>query len=219
MRRLFPLFPLAFLILSALLAGGIFVLARARSSLGQPAVSEDDDLGPVQDFSLTERSGTTLTGADLHGKVWVAAFAFTRCRSSCPQISATLARLQKELAGEPDVRLVLFDVDPRHDTPEVLRRYADTYGADPERWLCLTGDRDAIYGLIRTSFHLAVMENEGATRQPGNEVTHSSRLALVDRRGHVRGYFDGRQVDDEGKEVTEVPRLVERIKALLRERQ
>jgi cytochrome oxidase Cu insertion factor (SCO1/SenC/PrrC family) len=216
MRRL--RFVILLLFLSVALVGAMFALARARSSLGQPIASVDDDLGPVQDFSLTERSGSTVTRADLLGKVWVAAFAFTRCQSSCPQISATLARLQKQLAAEPDVRLVLFDVDPRHDTPEVLRRYADDHGADPERWLFLTGNRDAIYGLIQTSFHLGVQETEGPARRPGNEVTHSSRLAVVDRRGHVRGYFDGRQVDDEGKEVTDVPRLVERIHALLRER-
>jgi cytochrome oxidase Cu insertion factor (SCO1/SenC/PrrC family) len=216
MRRLRFVFLLLFL--SVALVGAVFALTRARSSLGQPIASVDDDLGPVQDFSLTERSGSTVTRADLLGKVWAAAFAFTRCQSSCPQISATLARLQKELAAEPDVRLVLFDVDPRHDTPEVLRHYADDHGADPERWLFLTGNRDTIYTLIQTSFHLGVEETEGPARRPGNEVTHSSRLAVVDRRGHVRGYFDGRQVDDEGKEVTDVPRLVERIHALLRER-
>lgn len=215
MRRLFPLLPLAFLFLSLVLAAGILALSRARTA---PEPPPDDDLGPVQDFALTERGGTTVTRADLLGKVWVAGFAFTRCKSSCPQISSTLARLQHELAASPDVRLVLFDVDPDHDTPAVLRRYADTYQADPERWLFLTGDREQVYGLIHDSFHVAVQQAEGPERRPGNEVIHSSRLAVVDRRGHVRGTFDGRQLDDEGHPVDDVPRLLERVRALLRER-
>jgi protein SCO1 len=221
MRRLFPLVLVALLLLAAALAGGLFALGRARPPLDHTAsssASDDMDLGPVQDFSFTERSGRTVSRADLLGKVWVAGFVFTRCTGSCPQVCATMAHLQKETAGEPDVRLVNFSVDPRHDTPEVLRQYAERYQADPDRWLFLTGDRDAIYDLIGSSFHLGVQETQGTARRPGNEVTHSSRLALVDRRGHVRGYFDGRQVDDEGTPVNDVPQLVGRIKALLGER-
>jgi protein SCO1/2 len=176
-----------------------------------------EDLGPVQDFSLTERSGRTVTRADLAGKVWVAAFGFTRCTGPCPQVSGTMARLQKETAGEKDLMLVSMSVDPDHDTPEVLQQYADRFGADPNRWLFLTGKRDELYALILESFHLAVQQNEGSARAPGNEVTHSTRLALVDRRGHLRGYFDGRQVDEEGQPVNDLDRLKGAIKVLLQE--
>src|SRR5713101_367446 len=102
----------------------------------------DDDLGPVGDFSLTERSGQTVSRADLRGKVWVASFLFTRCCTGCPQITATLAQLQKELQGQPDVILVSFSVDPEHDTPKVLKDYAKEWGADPKRWLFLTGKQE-----------------------------------------------------------------------------
>src|SRR5438105_12473470 len=104
-----------------------------------------DDLGPVEDFALTERSERPVTRADLLGKVWVAAFGFTRCTGPCPQVSGTMARLQAELAGQPDLRLVSFSVDPDHVTPGVLREYAQRFGADPQRWLYLTGPRDDMY--------------------------------------------------------------------------
>ena len=218
MRRLFPVLPVALLLLALGLAGGLFALGRVRPPAEPTSAADDLDVGPLPDFALTERSGRTVTRDDLLGKVWVAGFIFTHCNGSCPQVCATLARLQKETAGEPDVRLVAFTVDPRRDTPEVLRRHAERYQADPERWLFLTGDHDAIHDLIRTGFLLGVQDTQGTARRPGNEVTHSSRLALVDRRGHVRGYFDGRQVDDDGGPVDDVPRIVGRIKALLRER-
>jgi protein SCO1/2/putative membrane protein len=174
-----------------------------------------DDLSEVQDFSLTERSGRTVTRQDLLGKVWVASFIFTRCAGSCPQISRTMRRLQDQTAGQEDVVLVSISVDPNYDTPAFLRDYADKrYHADPERWLFLTGDRDAVYGLIQNSFLLGVQETEGPEYRPGNEVTHSSRLALVDQRGHIRGYFDGREVDDDGNPVDDLPRLEREIAAL-----
>jgi protein SCO1/2/putative membrane protein len=180
-----------------------------------PPAARADDLGEVQDFSLTERSGRTVTRQDLLGKVWVASFVFTRCAGTCPQISRTMQRLQDWTAGQKNVLLVSITVDPSHDTPAELREYADKrYHADPERWLFLTGDRDAVYALIQKSFLLGVQETQGAEYRPGNEVTHSSRLALVDQAGHIRGYFDGREVDDGGNPVDDLPRLEREIAAL-----
>jgi uncharacterized membrane protein YozB (DUF420 family) len=126
-----------------------------------------------------------------------------------------MQRLQDQTAGQRDVLLVSITVDPRHDTPAVLRDYADKRcHADPERWLFLTGDQNTIYPLIRNSFLLGVQETEGPDYRPGNEVTHSSRLALVDQAGHIRGYFDGREVDEEGNPVDDLPRLEQEIAAL-----
>jgi cytochrome oxidase Cu insertion factor (SCO1/SenC/PrrC family) len=172
-----------------------------------------EPLGDIQDFKLQERGGGTVGRADLLGKVWVADFVFTRCTTLCPLITGIMARLQKELDQGPfrEVKLVSFSVDPEHDTPEVLKEYAERFGADPERWLFLTGDREEMYSLIQKSFMLAVKQNEGADRTPGNEVLHSPRLAVVDRRGRLRGFFDGQQINDD------LPRLKETLAALLRE--
>jgi protein SCO1/2/putative membrane protein len=107
----------------------------------------------------------------------------------CPNITRQMARAQELLEGT-DARLVSFSVDPEHDTPEVLRAYADAVaGADPERWWFLTGDQEAIYELIRKSFLLAVaMEPE---QDPGLLVAHSAFLVAVDESGRIRGYYDG----------------------------
>src|SRR5262249_20241121 len=144
-----------------------------------------DQLGPVADFQLTERGGRTVTRADLLGKVWVAGFAFTRCTGPCPQVSGTMAKLQAELRDQPDFRPVSVSVDPENDTPEVLKAYADRFGADPERWLFLTGPKDDVYKLVLESFHLGVQHDGGPGVPPGQAVTHSTRLALVDRKGQV----------------------------------
>jgi protein SCO1/2 len=155
------------------------------------ASTPDDDYGLIRDFSLTERSGRVVQRSDLSGKVWVAAFIFTRCAGPCTQVSGSMAHLQHDLPAGKDIRLVSFTVDPEYDTPQVLRDYAHRFGADPERWLFLTGNRDELYPLIRSSFMLGVERNEGPNAQPGYEVAHSTKLVLVDSRGHIRGYFDG----------------------------
>ncbi len=184
-------------------------MAAGCAATPQPALPEDD-LGTVSDFSLVERSGATVRNQDLAGKVWVAAFIFTRCAGPCTQVSGVMAHLQKDLLDQKDVRLVSFTVDPEYDQPMVLRAYAKKFGADPERWLFLTGQPDKVYALIRHGFHLAAQQNEGVERTPGNEVMHDIRLAVVDRRGHIRAYITATDPDA-------VPRVEDKVHELLRE--
>jgi cytochrome oxidase Cu insertion factor (SCO1/SenC/PrrC family) len=161
-------------------------------------------LGIVPDFALTERSGRIVERDDLLGSYWVASFIFTRCVSSCPMVVGELTQLQEELPEE--VRIVSFSVDPDHDSPEVLSSYAEKIGADPDRWLFLTGEKETIYKQVREGFRLAVQEEAGA--EPGWEVTHSPRFALVDPKGRVRGYYESSDPAERVRLRQDVERLL-----------
>jgi protein SCO1/2 len=153
----------------------------------------------VPDFSLTERSGRTVTNSDLKGKIWIADFVFTTCPGPCPIISANMAHLQTELAGDPRVQLVSFTVDPQDDTPAVLSTYANNLGADPHRWWFLTGPEKPLYELIQKGFFQSVQDNHGKDLEQGQFlITHSTRVVLVDDAGFMRGFFDG--TTSEGRE-------------------
>lgn len=138
----------------------------------------------VEDFVFTERSGRKVTKADLLGHPWLISFIFTRCAGPCPRVSAQMSELQRVLKGT-DVRLVTLSVDPDFDTTDVLNRYADSYRADPKRWLYLTGDKRKTYELIKKSFLMPVMEYTGKDREPGFEVLHSTKILLVNEKGVV----------------------------------
>ena len=150
--------------------------------------------GTVPDFALVERSGKTTNLAALRGKTWIADFIYTTCADTCPLQSAEMAKLQDELHGTADLRLVSFSVDPVKDTPDVLREYAKRFRADPERWLFLTGDKEQISHLIQTGFRLsaAPLKETGT----GAEVfLHSPRFVLIDKSAEIRGYYDSRDAD------------------------
>ncbi len=183
------------------------------------------DYGPVPDFRLTERGGSPVTLADLRGKVWLANFIYTECTETCPLQSLQVRRLQEEFTAAHDLRLVSITVDPSHDTPEVLQRYADRYGADPDRWLFLTGPKPAIHALARDGFKLGVSDASPAARSSlsgwplgpapafashgsGGLILHSSRFVLVDRRARIRAYH---RTDDPDS----LARLRENLRALL----
>jgi cytochrome oxidase Cu insertion factor (SCO1/SenC/PrrC family) len=152
-------------------------------------------LGTVPEFSLVERSGRAVTRADLVGQPWVANFVFTQCGGVCPLLSTRMGQLRRALAeqGFPHVRSVSFSVDPAHDTPTVLRAYAEQHHADADRWWFLTGPREELYRLVSEGFHLAVAERspEEATQTPGEMITHSDRFVLVDASGRLRAYYHG----------------------------
>ncbi len=203
-----PRLSLLAMILAGVVSAGVGAAWWARAvSRAEPQTTTLEQLGEygsVPAFTLTERSGRQVGESDLRGSVWVTDFIYTECTETCPTQSLELAALQREFAGTADLRLVSITVDPAHDTPDVLRRYAERYGAT-DRWWFLTGDKGAIYCLARQGFRLSVVDPSGPAPACGQAfqmgpraawashgskglVMHSARLALVDRRGHIRAY-------------------------------
>jgi protein SCO1 len=174
-----------FSILASLAAVGLAFLLRTPPKPPDATPT----LGNVPPFQLTERSGRTVSNADLTGKVWVASFVFTRCTGTCPAVAATLARLQSELADVPDFRIVTFTIDPERDTADDLKQYAERYRADANRWLFLTGTETEVHDLANDGFHL--LAKKSANPKPGDEFDHSTYLALVDAKGAILDVYPG----------------------------
>jgi protein SCO1/2 len=160
-----------------------------------------DRYAALPDFALTNQDGEVVTLDDLKGKVWLADFVYTSCPGPCPLISAHMSQLQTKLPAGDDVGLVSFSTDPTNDTPRVLKGYARRFNAS-RRWMFLTGPKGQVYDLINHGFLLAV----GAA--PGAPIIHSTRIALVDRSGEIRAYFDGATMEADGQIVADVQTLL-----------
>jgi cytochrome oxidase Cu insertion factor (SCO1/SenC/PrrC family) len=144
--------------------------------------------GSVPDFSLIDQNSRPVRKADLEGKIWIADFIFTTCPDECPLMTAEMARLHSDLADVQELRLVSITVDPEHDTPAVLSRYAERFHADPERWLFLTGEKRAIYRLAREGFRLSIVD-PAEQPQPSpikGSAINPFRRALEHRRPEFR---------------------------------
>ena len=152
-----------------------------------------DKYNHVPDFTLTERTGQPFDSAALHGKIWLADFFFTTCPGPCLVMNAKMESVGQALARDhADVRQVSFTIYPQQDTPEVLRKYAARFHAPANAWFFLTGDKDKIYDLAQKAFLLPTVDqtNKPNRLSDEGEFIHSEKIALVDRNGYVRAYFD-----------------------------
>ncbi|MCX8080315.1 MAG: SCO family protein [Bacteroidia bacterium] len=138
-------------------------------------------------FRLTTQYGTVFSSDSIMGKIIISDFFFATCRSICPEMSKHMARLQKKFAADPDLVFLSHTVNPAHDTVEVLRAYAEHYGAIRGKWYLLTGNRDTIYALAKKSYLINALEDEEADQG----FLHSELFVLVDKDGLIRGFYDG----------------------------
>ncbi len=166
------------------LACALFLLAACQQKSDLP------ELFPVPNASLVDENGQPVNLDSMKGSVTVYDFIFTSCGGICPIMSKNMAGLTQKVPKDAPVKFVSISVDPRRDKPEVLREYAKRYRKD-DRWIFLTGDRDAVVRLSVDGFKLAA----GDPVPGGEALLHSSKFAVADRNGVVREYYGGTDGD------------------------
>src|SRR5688572_29885030 len=142
-------------------------------------------LYPVPPAQLVDETGKFVNLRSMKGSVTVYDFIFTRCSGTCPIMTNNMRALTQKVDKDARVRFVSISVDPAHDTPAVLAEYAKRVRNDP-RWTFLTGEKAAIIDLSVKGFKLAA----GDPAPGGEALLHSSRFAVADKRGVIRGYYD-----------------------------
>jgi protein SCO1/2 len=170
-------------------------------------------INQVADFKLTNQNDQVTTLADLSNHVWVADIIFTRCAGSCPIMSTKMKSLQDALPATSQTKLVTLTTDPDYDSPTILKRYGERYGADFQRWTFLTGTKKELAGLATGSLKL------GSTPVPPQEqkssvdlFVHSTIFVVVDKQARLRGIF---QTEGEGVDWAKIkPQIIATVKEL-----
>jgi protein SCO1 len=174
----FALFVMAFLV-------WFFQAARNLNRV-PPAV-----LGTVADFALTNQDGQLTSLADLTNHVWVADIIFTRCAGPCPRMTAQMRSLQNLLPKDSTAKLVTLTTDPDYDSPAVMKRYGQRFGADFNRWTFLTGTKPEIAGLAAGGLKLgSVPINPEDRKNDVDFFIHTTIFVAVDKHARLRGVFE-----------------------------
>jgi len=169
-------------------------LAEVPHEVSSQAVQQSPlpKIGPAPGFALTSQDRAQVRLSDLHGKVVAVTFIFTRCSDTCPVLTPMMSLVQDRLGDDfgPKVVFASITVDPEHDTPEMLKLYAQMHGADVAGWSFLTGPPPTILDLARRYGVFAAKNANG-------DVEHSFLTSIVDRRGILRVQYLGVRFDPE----------------------
>jgi len=193
--------------LGAIFVLGLALLALSSTWLGCKKQADLPKLGAVGTFSLLNQNARSVSADALRGKVWVAAFFFTRCPTICPRITARMRALQVATAAKGQaLDLVSFSVDPENDTPPVLLSYAQRFNAELAHWSFLTGDLAVVKRTVVDGFKLALDGKADPAAENGG-IIHGSHLVLVDRLLTIRGYYRSDDDDDMRRILEDAARL------------
>jgi protein SCO1 len=173
-------------------AFALLVFSTALPAYGAEGSRQLPVIGAAPQFTLTSQDGQPVALADLRGKVVAVAFIYTQCPDICPMLTQKMVQVQDELGADFGKRIafVSISLDPEHDTPEVLKDYAQFWGAKPEGWTFLTGSPEAVRDVTRRYGVFFAKKEDGS-------VDHTQLTTLVDGEGQMRVHYLGARFDPE----------------------
>jgi protein SCO1 len=157
----------------------------------------------ISDFKMVNQQGKAITLADWNDKIVVADFFFTHCLSVCPKMTNNLKKVQAVYLNDNDILINSFSVDPERDSAGRLKSYANQFGVNDAKWNLLTGNKKEIYRLARKSFSIVATDGDGGP----DDFIHSENLVLVDKRGRIRGYYNGTSEKETKKLINDIKKL------------
>lgn len=162
----------------------------------------------IDDFSLTNQNGETITQNTYKDKIYVADFFFTTCQTICPIMTDHMVQIQKEIINDPDVMLLSHTVTPEIDSVAQLKKYALKKGVNDAKWNLVTGDKKQIYQLARKSYLAVKTDGNG----DAYDMIHTENFMLIDKKRQIRGYYDGTNPEDITRLIADIETLKEEYK-------
>lgn len=140
--------------ISARLRAGVLTGVLALAACGGATTAEQPPLAGARlggGFTLIGEDGEPVRDSDFAGSYRLIYFGYTFCPDVCPvdvqNIGGGMRLLEREDAGlAARIQPIFISVDPRRDTPEVLRQFTDAFHP---RLIGLTGSPEQIAAVAR----------------------------------------------------------------------
>jgi protein SCO1 len=163
-------------------------------------------LSTVEAFSFTNQDGKRMTEKDVAGKVYVAEFFFTTCKGICPVMNNNMRKVYEKFKNEKDFLILSHTCDPETDSVPRMKHYADSMKVNTAQWIFLTGRKDSLYNMARTSYKIDDPKNNfGGIK---DQFLHSQFFALVNKKGEVKKVYDGLKQNEIDNLMTDIEGLL-----------
>jgi cytochrome oxidase Cu insertion factor (SCO1/SenC/PrrC family) len=156
-----------------------------------------------KDLTLTNQDGTEIHISDLKGKVWAFAQFYATCPMCAKRNGQGLKDLYQTFKDQSDFSLVCITVNPEEDTPEKMKSYAESLGADTSNWLFLTGDPKKLkdYMLNEMKYDPIQKREDPEEASTKGALAHNMSIAVFDRNLTMLGRRDLYHARQQGEAV------------------
>jgi len=155
-------------------------------------IHESDDayseIHTIADFEFTDQNGQKITNQNFIGKIYIADFFFTTCPSICPILAKNMGSLQEMYKEDENILLLSHSVMPWIDSVSKIKEYALEQKVIDTKWHLVTGERESIYKIARTSYFA---DEDFKKTKDESEFIHTENFVLVDKKGRIRGVYNG----------------------------
>ncbi|MES1262914.1 MAG: SCO family protein [Peristeroidobacter soli] len=129
---------------------------------------------------LLDQDGKAIDLDVYRGKKVLVTMFYGSCPATCPLIIDTLRAIEKKVddAGRQDLRVLLVSLDSERDTPEALRKLADSRRIDTSRWTLTQADATAVR---RIAAALSIQYK----KLPDGQFSHSTIISVLDAGGKI----------------------------------
>ncbi|WP_299556186.1 SCO family protein [Seonamhaeicola sp.] len=142
----------------------------------------------IPEFAFTNQNGETVTNQTFEGKIYIADFFFTSCPGICPKLTKNMGKIQETYKNDDGVMLLSHTVMPWRDSVPLLKEYAERNHVDANKWHLVTGDKDKLYTMARSGYFA---DEDFVKTQDESDFIHTENFILVDKKGHIRGVYNG----------------------------
>jgi protein SCO1/2 len=172
------------------------------------SIDKDTVYHTIPFWSFMNQNGKEINSIQYANKVCLVDFFFTHCPTICPRMTLNMREVQIQLEKDclSNVELLSFTVDPKRDSIDRLKEYSTSYETKDNNWSFLTGNQNEIYELGVNGY---LVPNQEDALAPGGFL-HSEKLILIDKKGRIRGYYDGTNSEN-------IATIVQHIKQLNQE--
>ena len=168
---------------------------------------KNEEISPDSIYNVSSKwekqDGKTITFSDMKGKVLVTAMIFTSCKTACPRLTAEMRTISQKVGktNPEDIQYVLISIDPKNDTPQVMKAYLDTNKFDEKQWTFIRSNEDDTRELANV---MAVKYKEISPI----EFSHSNIISVYSKKGTLAYQKEGLDSGDDDL-VKEIKKQIE----------
>lgn len=163
------------------------------------------ELRKFSDFSLTDHNGRIITEKDLSGNYKLVVFFYAKCKGICPMITRNIQDFLPKIEDKSNLQIISITVNPDADSPEILRKFRNTYRIKEESWIFLTGSKNFIFDLARKQFGAEVKVLLG--QNDLTDFVHTENVYLIDKKNYLRGIYRAKGTGDLERLLIEIKTL------------